>query len=596
MKSGIKDYACEWEKELNIPLMTKEADDALIQCILDTWRSLEVIPQIKFIKYEYDPNPSHTDINNYIYKREKRKRKKDKYDVKLKSDDLVGKLTVYLEATLLEEDPKTKEKKIRVYPLKKTMLIPLQDEAGYYHLKGKRFAMIYQLVEKSTYTSASSVTLKSLMPVALKRHAIEVYDTNDNRYTLPFYKVFVFRKEIDVLLFYLSRGLDWALDFLHASDVIRFVERIPETEDPDFLYFPLSSKLFLEVLAEPFHKYQYIQSIVGGLCELCTTRTTIGQLYDRRQWIKRIANPANYEKGLGILKFFGRLLDRNTQKDLKLPMYHKKDVYSLLRWMMECYQELRLKDNCDLRNKRLRCNECISALMDKEFSKRLGRIIGHGEKIQIDQIKELLKFPGDIVIQKMHSGGLLRYDDAVNDMSMWSSLKYTAKGIHSLGSGNSNNIGVKYRSIHPSHLGQLDILVCGNSDPGTSGILSPYAHIDGLYFDGSDEPFDFYYNLIQDLKKYYKKKGKIFITVNYKNKKDFYDTLYDMERFANENIMMYGTSREGKMEIVVEAELDIDENTKQISNHAKDDEEEKEVKKPGRKKKEVPTRGRASTT
>ena len=42
------------------------------------------------------------------------------------------------------------------------MLIPLQDEEGYFYIKGKKYYLIYQLVEKSTYTSNSSVTLKSL--------------------------------------------------------------------------------------------------------------------------------------------------------------------------------------------------------------------------------------------------------------------------------------------------------------------------------------------------------------------------------------------------------------------------------------------------
>jgi len=35
---------------------------------------------------------------------------------------------------------------------------------------------------------------------------------------------------------------------------------------------------------------------------------------------------------------------------------------------------------------------------------------------------------------------------------------------HSLGNKNSNNIGVKYRDIHPSFIGNIDLLTCGNSD------------------------------------------------------------------------------------------------------------------------------------
>ena len=62
---------------------------------------------------------------------------------------------------------------------------------------------------------------------------------------------------------------------------------------------------------------------------------------------------------------------------------------------MQHFQELRLKDNCDLNNKRIRCNEYIASLLTKEFSRRLNRIISMGDKATIDNIKELFKFPGD---------------------------------------------------------------------------------------------------------------------------------------------------------------------------------------------------------
>ena len=121
-----------------------------------------------------------------------------------------------------------------------------------------------------------------------------------------------------------------------------------------------------------------------------------------------------------------------TKKVLKLPEYHCEDIYALLRWIMENFNDLRLKDNCDLNNKRLRCNEYISSLLTKEFSRRLNRIISMGDKVTIDNLKELFKFPGDILIQKMHSSGILRFDDSVNDMTFWSKFKYTSKGPHSL--------------------------------------------------------------------------------------------------------------------------------------------------------------------
>ena len=65
----------------------------------------------------------------------------------------------------------------------------------------------------------------------------------------------------------------------------------------------------MEVDKKMFLKYPYIQSVVGGFVTVSTNRVTIDQLNDPKQWIKRIANPNNYEKGYGILKYFNRLLD-----------------------------------------------------------------------------------------------------------------------------------------------------------------------------------------------------------------------------------------------------------------------------------------------
>ena len=142
MKQGLKDYVCEWEKDLNIPLLDKTADAPLVDYIIDAWKSLEVVKQIKFIGYDYTEKESTIDVNKHIFKREKKKRKKDRYDVKFIADDRVGKLTVHLEITMLETNPSTGETTYQCYPIKKSMLIPLQDENGYFIIKGKPYYMI----------------------------------------------------------------------------------------------------------------------------------------------------------------------------------------------------------------------------------------------------------------------------------------------------------------------------------------------------------------------------------------------------------------------------------------------------------------------
>lgn len=46
-------------------------------------------------------------------------------------------------------------------------------------------------------------------------------------------------------------------------------------------------------------------------------------------------------------------------------------------------------------------------------------------------------------------------------MDFFLKLKLTSKGPNSLGNKNDNNISAKYRSIHPSYIGRIDLNVCG---------------------------------------------------------------------------------------------------------------------------------------
>lgn len=70
------------------------------------------------------------------------------------------------------------------------------------------------------------------------------------------------------------------------------------------------------------------------------------------------------------------------------------------------------------------------------------------------------------------------------------------KGPNSLGGKSENTISVAYRGIHPSFIGRIDINVCGNSDPGTSGVLTPFCETKGLYFVDRTEPEEFKFKLL----------------------------------------------------------------------------------------------------
>lgn len=252
------------------------------------------------------------------------------------------------------------------------------------------------MVEKSTYTSANSVILKSLMPFAIRRQTIVKEDIKENEYTLPVYTIDLFRKDIPVMLLYASRGLNYAVQYALQSYpyvALDFVTKA-DPEDKKHIYFQISTKLFLKVHKKLFNKFQYLQSVVGGILFISTNRLTMEKIDDPTIWIKKLSNN-NMEKGKNLLDSLKRLLDETTKKILRVDISNKIDVLSVIRWMTQSFNELRMKDNMNLANKRLRCNEYIASLLTQEFSKKLNRIMALGSKATIDNYREIFRFPGD---------------------------------------------------------------------------------------------------------------------------------------------------------------------------------------------------------
>lgn len=394
MLKYVNEVVADAEKRLNIPIMRKEYDLPLIECIKDVWKSLEVVKNIKILGFEYDECESEIDINRYIRTRRKTKSAKDRVKLKYISDERYNVLTVRYKITAKAEDSRPDDTRMKEIVREKKMLIPVIDDNGFMYLKGKRYSLWYQLVEKSTYTTKDTVTLKSLMPIALRRTTKEITDVKGNEYKVPLYEVYVFKKPICALSFYAACGLSYALDYLHVKDVIKFVEFVPE--NPDKLYFQISTKLFVEVDKEIFNKIQFVQAVVGMILEITTNRLKMDLIDDNIYWVKKLGGvQASYEKGRDILVFFSRMLDETTKKILLLEPYDKEDIYALIRYMMMNFMELRKKDNLDLMNKRLRCSEYLASLLTVEFSKRLNRIIVKGGKATEKDFAEIFNFPGD---------------------------------------------------------------------------------------------------------------------------------------------------------------------------------------------------------
>lgn len=507
----------DFTDQVNYDLINKKFDAPMVEFIVDTIRAFEIVRFIKFTGYEYTEKESEVDEDRYIKHRGKgykktvivNGKKKNIYchDYKEIDDSRCGLLTMHFEITMEVIERKDKETKGELVMKKRNVtiniLVPLEDMEGFYQLKGNKKYLIYQLTENSTYTTRNAVTLKSVMPVYTKRVTITEEDVDGVEYKMPVYYINVFNEDHPVLLFFLANGFYAGLQKLTVADIIFLKPKseITERDKEIHIIFKIGADAFLLVNKTLFDKYTYVRSVIGGILSTITKRNmTIDAIEDAVTYVTKIGNK-NEAKGENTLLYFHRLLDKGTAKILKIDDMFKFNIYDVLAYLMQNFNELRKKDNLSLKNKRLRRREVVAAMVTQDISKRISNIIKKGAKVELDDILNAMKIPANLLIQKMNKSNLLRFDDNINDNLSIIKLTYTIKGPNSVGGKNSNKISKDIRGIHPSYLGHIDILHCGNSDPGTSGVLNPFTDIKSMYFDEEPEPDDFLFEFMDDLDK-----------------------------------------------------------------------------------------------
>ena len=71
---------------------------------------------------------------------------------------------------------------------------------------------------KRNVIDATEIAQNNITDEKLQQQGITTHDSEGREYRLPVYYVFVFKKEIPTILFYLSKGLDCALEFLSVTE------------------------------------------------------------------------------------------------------------------------------------------------------------------------------------------------------------------------------------------------------------------------------------------------------------------------------------------------------------------------------------------
>ena len=536
MLNTIHLYPNAEEENFNVSFLTSENDISIEDLVVMNMKELEVIQNITILGYYLETDPEKIDINEHTININY-KRKSDKLDIpkyKYLNPDRVAEMVFTIEI----------KTNVNQKIITKKILIPVEYN-GFYYIGNKKWKTEWQLCDASTYNQRGKITLKSRMPIIIyqtKHRPIMdlegmIHDTKVYSYALNSKSRFNSAKPkpkfINPMMIYSAKmGLEEAIVYMGAGPDISILSRskaeYKEYDNLDeFYYFNINEVVF-RVDKYMMDTNKHIASIVGMLKALESNEFPVSYALlsnseeEKQYWRCRIgyvgaAKSKNLlsflEKGNTTIKMFERLLDNVTQMNLRLEEPYKRDIYALMKWMLYEFDNLKTRNNMDLNNKRIRKAEYIvQPTLGKKIAENIIKIIeksGKSSQNIIDTLLEGFNFPSDIIISGMRSNGyLIKSDELVNDFTALSDLYYSSKGPNSLGENSSKMISQKYRNIHPSFMGSIDINVSSNSDVGMSGAFTPFVKLyNNFYFTPEGEPDQEMYMLAQDHDAHYKEIG-----------------------------------------------------------------------------------------
>ena len=470
--------------KINQDLYYNNRSDDLVKYIIDVFKAYERIPNIKIAGWEHITDESK--IDPYVIN-QKHAKTKITYKKYLPIDDTRYELLKVFFNVDTED---------RVLKYEVNLLLPKRYKNFYFLLNGNKFYPIYQLVDSSTFSRKNSIILR---PMNIYREKIEMADVNGELYDGIKYNLLIFGKKLNPLLLYTSvMGISNTLKYMFLNDIIRVTDVCENKED--MIYFKSKQGLYVEVVKYFYIKDKFTQSIVSNLIGILNDSRLddLDIIDDRDIWGELLGSnfttakepDKKISKAKEIINSFYAIATNLYKSNLKLKRYNKDNTFAILRWILQNFTQLRLKDSLDLKNKRIRLPEYIADYFSQVVNTKLNRFLSNGtSQVATKDLKYLFQFPQNTIIKKLMytKTPLLRYDNSVNDMDFFTAFKYSIKGPSGVSA--TGRTSVSLMAIHPSQVGRIDLTSSSSSDPGVTGYFTPFCKtIDGKFFDTTEEP------------------------------------------------------------------------------------------------------------
>lgn len=455
------DYICQFknpmEDKVNLTFLRSENDIPIPDLVVMAMKEFEAIENITITGYDIVLDTDKVDVNehsvNINYKRKAGMPEIPHF--KYPATNRVGEIRFTIEIST-NKNHRTIVKKI---------LIPIEYE-GFYTLNNKKWKTLWQLVDASTYSQKGKITMKSRMPIIVyKSKKRPLIDMNGEVMQFSTYSYALNRKTrfgskskaakvkfiSPIMIFAAKIGLTNTIAYFGLQDVIKILPRDEHFFDSNASKYNHDEYRYIEVNDIMLQVDKYLMDtipFVGNFaamisgCMSADFPLTMDNIEDRTYWTCRVGSIGSahsknletfMEKGKTTMHMIERLLDTITQVNLRLPDCYKKNIYSILRWMILDFDSLKSRNNMDLANKRIRKNEYIvMSSLGKKINENINKLIEKKSKSKLntmDTLLELFNFGSDIIINGMRNiGDLVKSDELVNDMTMLQDLYFSAKG------------------------------------------------------------------------------------------------------------------------------------------------------------------------
>ena len=450
-----------------------------------------------FLIKEYQVVDDYETIQKICYEYEesmrkgKNKKKINRFDfIDLKPTDMKLIVVVYHVKTTDEETD------ITIY-----IQVPRVVNKYYFRIAGNLYSAVYQIVDGSTYNSATSKNSKSdnicfkipFMPIRMYKSAYSLKTTQGEEIPILNYSIGTFNKLFSPFKYILAKfGLYETFKFLNIH-VITISKEVPQ-DDKLYTFKTNNQGIFVSVPKFIFDGEVVVQSLVCGICLTINKNTKYERIFDDAYWLEMLGmefGQASTTKGEALLASLEGIYDISTKEKLHLPEEHKGDIYRVIRWMIYEYPSLSSKDNLDISTKRVEYAPYIASL----YAMKMANIIhsmtdmAAKNKLKMDTVKKKMRgLKPSFLLDALTKCQLIVYRNLVNDMDAFTALKFTYKRLSGTGNNSSASVPAIYKTVHPSQIGRVDMDSSSKSDPGLSGILCPMVELYDDSFSEYEEP------------------------------------------------------------------------------------------------------------